>query len=73
MSQGHKLGKFQEGLVKKSLHCPPFSACQRKKGEYLPSPIRAGSSAVEQLAFNQLAEGSIPSPRTTQMASVVPR
>ncbi len=32
------------------------------------APIRAGSSAVEQLAFNQLVEGSIPSPRTMLMA-----
>ena len=29
-----------------------------------PFPGRAGSSAVEQLAFNQLVEGSIPSLRT---------
>ncbi len=28
-------------------------------------PVCAGSSVVEQLAFNQLVEGSTPSPRTT--------
>ena len=28
------------------------------------SPMSAGSSVVEQLAFNQLVEGSTPSPRT---------
>lgn len=35
-------------------------------------PIRAGSSAVEQLAFNQLVEGSIPSPRTIFRMSFCP-
>jgi hypothetical protein len=29
-------------------------------------PVCAGSSVVEQLAFNQLVEGSTPSPRTTR-------
>ncbi len=43
------------------MHIP---TCVKLKNLYLTPPIRAGSSAVEQLAFNQLAEGSIPSPRT---------
>jgi hypothetical protein len=58
--------RFSKVVLKKfcKSHIP---ACFYVRIDYLIGPIRAGSSAVEQLAFNQLAEGSIPSPRTTSM------
>ena len=51
----------------KSLNWSIFKLACVSKIATSSAPISAGSSAVEQLAFNQLVEGSNPSPRTMLM------